>query len=221
MLGTDDGIIPADTTRAVYERMAPPKRLVELGDAGHLAFSDICLIGRDEGGLTGLVEQAGLDLPADLLRLASDGCEPGALDPEAGFAPIDHLSVAFLRSAFFGIGEGLFGCFYDLPALACAMGTAGHRQPADLIASTYVIDAVYLGRLIMRHDKRVSAGPESVTADEMATFVKQQTGVAPPPGKKITEPFYDKGRDTYVVFNTKRDEWLQFDKAANEWISLR
>ncbi len=131
------------------------------------------------------------------------------------------LGKAFLRSAFFGVGEGLFGCFYDLPALACAMGTAGHRQPADLIASTYVIDAVYLGRLIMRHDKRVSAGPESVTADEMATFVKQQTGVSPPPGKKITEPFYDKGRDTYVVFNTKRDEWLQFDKAANEWISLR
>ncbi|HRW38415.1 MAG: alpha/beta hydrolase [Acidimicrobiales bacterium] len=100
MLGTDDGIIPAGTTRAVWEQMAPPKRLVELGDAGHLAFSDICLIGRDQGGLTGLVEEAGLDLPADLLRLASDGCEPDALDPEAGFAPIDHLTVAFLRSAF-------------------------------------------------------------------------------------------------------------------------
>lgn len=99
MLGTDDGIIPADTTRAVYADMAAPKHLLELEGAGHLAFSDICLIGADQGGLQGLVEQAGLDLPADLLRLGSDGCQEGALDPEAGFGPIDHFSVAFLRQA--------------------------------------------------------------------------------------------------------------------------
>lgn len=100
MLGTDDGIIPADTTRAVYDQMATPKHLLELEGAGHLAFTDICLIGAEQGGLTGLVEQAGLELPDDLLRLGTDGCQEGALDPQAGFGPIDHFSVAFLRQAF-------------------------------------------------------------------------------------------------------------------------
>jgi hypothetical protein len=44
-----------------------------------------------------LVHQTGLQLPPDLLRLASDGCQPGALDPTLAFPAIDHLSVAFLR----------------------------------------------------------------------------------------------------------------------------
>jgi dienelactone hydrolase len=99
MAGTGDGIIPAETTRAVFDAMVAPKHLLEIEGAGHLAFSDICLIGREQGGLTGLVDQAGLDLPDDLLRLASDGCEEDALDPELAFGLIDHITVAFLRSA--------------------------------------------------------------------------------------------------------------------------
>lgn len=98
MLGEADGIIPADTTREVYGKMTGPKALVEIADAGHLVFSDICLIGRDQGGLVALVKQAGLDLPANLLRLASDGCQDDALDPQKAFAAIDHLTVAFLRA---------------------------------------------------------------------------------------------------------------------------
>ena len=100
MVGTDDGIIPASTTQAVFEKMAPPKHLLELGKAGHLAFTDICLTGKDQGGLTGLVAKAGLDLPKELLKLGSDGCQAGALDPKAGFGPIDHFTVAFLRHTF-------------------------------------------------------------------------------------------------------------------------
>jgi predicted dienelactone hydrolase len=97
MLGTADGIIPAATTRKVYDAMTGPKAKVEIDGAGHLVFADICLIGKDQGGLVALTKQAGLDLPANLLRLASDGCQPGALDPTKAFAAIDHLTVAFLR----------------------------------------------------------------------------------------------------------------------------
>jgi predicted dienelactone hydrolase len=97
MLGTADGIIePADSV-AVYDGMNPPKYLVEIADAGHLVFSDICLIGKDQGGLVQLTKEAGLDLGDDLLRLASDGCEPDKLDPAKAFGAIDHFSVAFLR----------------------------------------------------------------------------------------------------------------------------
>ena len=85
--------------RATVEgRLAAPKYLVEIEGAGHLVFSDICLIGKDQGGLVQLTKEAGLDLGDDLLRLASDGCEPDKTDPADAFAAIDHFSVAFLRS---------------------------------------------------------------------------------------------------------------------------
>jgi predicted dienelactone hydrolase len=97
MVGTSDGIIDPAESRAVYEGMEPPKYLVEIDGAGHLVFSDICLIGKDKGGLVQLTKEAGLDLPENLLRLASDGCEPDKTDPADAFAAIDHFSVAFLR----------------------------------------------------------------------------------------------------------------------------
>ena len=97
MLGTADGIIEPAASEAVYEGMDTPKYLVEIADAGHLVFSDICLIGRDQGGLVQLTKEAGLDLGEDLLRLASDGCEKDKLDPAQAFDVIDHFSVAFLR----------------------------------------------------------------------------------------------------------------------------
>ncbi|MBX3285124.1 MAG: dienelactone hydrolase family protein [Actinobacteria bacterium] len=116
MLGEADGIIPADTSRAVYEGMDTPKYLVEIADAGHLVFSDICLIGRDQGGLVALVKEAGLDLPDQLLRLASDGCEDDALLPSKAFPAIDHFSVAFLRSAL-GIDEEPVGLDAETAAM--------------------------------------------------------------------------------------------------------
>jgi predicted dienelactone hydrolase len=97
MVGSADGIIEAESSIEVYEGMEPPKYLVEIADAGHLVFSDICLIGKDQGGLVQLTKDAGLDLGDELLRLASDGCEPDKLDPADAFAAIDHFSVAFLR----------------------------------------------------------------------------------------------------------------------------
>jgi predicted dienelactone hydrolase len=97
MLGSADGIIEPSASKQVYEGMAPPKYLVEIADAGHLVFSDICLIGKDKGGLVQLTKEAGLDLGDELLRLASDGCEPDKLDPAKAFGAIDHFSVAFLR----------------------------------------------------------------------------------------------------------------------------
>lgn len=100
MLGDADGVITPERTREVYEGLSAPRYLVEIADAGHLVFSDICLIGREQGGLVGLVKEAGLDLPDQLLRLASDGCEEKNPDPADAFGAINHLSVAFLRHTF-------------------------------------------------------------------------------------------------------------------------
>ncbi len=100
MAGTLDGIIPIANSEKVFAGMKTPKYFVKINDAGHLVFSDICLIGRDQGGLTALIKQVGLNLPANFLKLASDGCEKGDVDPVKAFPAIDHLSVAFLRFTF-------------------------------------------------------------------------------------------------------------------------
>jgi len=119
MAGTTDGVIPIVDNERVFRGMKRPKYLVTIGRAGHLVFSDVCLIGRDQGGLVSLVRQVGLDIPEDLLRLAKDGCGPKDLDPVKAFPAIDHLSVAFLRSTLridrrpVGLDPGIAKAFPD------------------------------------------------------------------------------------------------------------
>ncbi|MCU1353466.1 MAG: hypothetical protein JWM05_2675 [Acidimicrobiales bacterium] len=99
MTGSRDGVIPAAKSKGVYERMRGPKWFVEIADAGHLTFSDVCLIGASKGGVAVLAKKAGLDIPADLLAAAVDGCGRSFVPVTRAFPAIDHLSVAFLRSA--------------------------------------------------------------------------------------------------------------------------
>lgn len=104
MLGTADGVIPAASTRAAYEHMRGPKYRVELARAGHLVFSDICLIGREQGGLIGIARSIDLPIPSELAKLGTDGCTPEDLDPRRAFPVIDDVSVAFLRR-YLGIDD--------------------------------------------------------------------------------------------------------------------
>jgi dienelactone hydrolase len=120
MLGETDETIPAATTVEAYEAMGAPKHLVEIADAGHLVFSDICLIGRDQGGLVGLIEAAGIELPENLVRLAGDGCGEESLDPVDAFEAVNHLSVAFLRTHL-GVDDEPVGL---APAVTEAFDTA-------------------------------------------------------------------------------------------------
>jgi hypothetical protein len=83
----------------VYAAMRAPKYLVEFEHAGHLVFSDICLIGREQGGVTGIARAIELPIPESLLKLGSDGCESSHPPVEKAFPAIDHLSVAFFRWA--------------------------------------------------------------------------------------------------------------------------
>lgn len=99
MLGTTDGVIPPASSRQVYAGMLPPKYLVEIPKAGHLVFSDICLIGRSAGGVIGIVKAIKLPIPAELLKLGSDGCTADHPHPEIAFPAIDQLSVGFFRWA--------------------------------------------------------------------------------------------------------------------------
>ncbi|HEV7523455.1 MAG TPA: dienelactone hydrolase family protein, partial [Acidimicrobiia bacterium] len=99
MLGTTDGVIPKTASEKVYAGMRAPKYLVEIPRAGHLVFSDICLIGRSKGGVIGIVKAIHLPIPAELLKLGSDGCTSDHPHAEIAFPAIDQLTVAFFRSA--------------------------------------------------------------------------------------------------------------------------
>lgn len=105
MLGTTDGVIPADATRELFDAMTPPKYLVEIEGAGHLVFSDICLIGADGGGVIAIAESIELPIPEDLKRLGTDGCGPESTPPGDAFPAINDLSVAFLRQTLLGEDE--------------------------------------------------------------------------------------------------------------------
>ncbi|MEO9223667.1 MAG: dienelactone hydrolase family protein [Acidimicrobiales bacterium] len=100
MTGTADGVIPPSADEQVYAGMHPPKYFVKIAGAGHLVFSDICLIGRANGGIVGIAKALNLPIPADLLKLGSDGCGPNYPPPEKAFPAINQLSVAFLRFVF-------------------------------------------------------------------------------------------------------------------------
>ena len=83
----------------VYNGMRSPKYLVKIARAGHLVFTDICLIGRSSGGITNIAKALKLPVPASVLKLGSDGCTSDHPKPEKAFPAIDQLTVAFFRSA--------------------------------------------------------------------------------------------------------------------------
>lgn len=137
------------------------------------------------------------------------------------------LGRALVRALVFGIGQGVFGCFYLLVALYTMTSTKGHRQPADYPAGTWVIDNWYVGRMLVEGPHGMLAGPPAVTRDDAEKILRQQgspqaqaTQLAVPE-VKTTKPYYDKDRDTYVVWNEGRKSWMQFDKKRGDWVPLR
>jgi uncharacterized RDD family membrane protein YckC len=134
------------------------------------------------------------------------------------------LGRGLIRGLVVGVLGAVAGCLYWIVALACMMFSKDHRQPADWAAGTWVIDAAYEGRLIMPGPRHPVAGPPSVTREEAATLLEAKgvdSGAVLEPGPRSTEPFYDRTRDCYVVWNERRQTWLQFDKASDQWVTLK
>ncbi|WP_208027194.1 RDD family protein [Rhabdothermincola sediminis] len=132
---------------------------------------------------------------------------------------------AIVRGGTMSVLGAFLGCFYWLVGVACMALSRDHRQPADWLAGTFVIDADYQGRLILDGPRHPVAGPPSITRQEAAALLSSEPGPAGaeaivPPGPKSAEPFYDRRRDTYVVWSEKRQTWLQFDKKTDDWVEL-
>lgn len=97
-----DSAIPVASLVTAYESLGAPKRLVIVPGMGHNAFSDSCLGIQSGNDLVSAVKQMGLPVPPFLLSLAQNGCGAGDLDTRKGWAIIQHLTVAHLKSSLGG-----------------------------------------------------------------------------------------------------------------------
>jgi hypothetical protein len=93
----EDAIVPYSSQQGGYAGAAPMKRLVGLSGAGHLAFSDLCVLGADQGGILQIALDYGVEVPEFLIPLAQDGCGDGFLDPAIGFTITNAATAAALQ----------------------------------------------------------------------------------------------------------------------------
>ncbi len=116
MGGTHDQIA---TTKLVSDNFAAvdaeARRYVSIARAGHLGFTDICAVGRSQGGVLQIAMDAGLEIPPLLAELATDGCGAADLPAEEGWPIVNHFVTAHFKAALgSGVGPGL-----DDAARAC------------------------------------------------------------------------------------------------------
>lgn len=155
--------------------------------------------------------------------VASRGWTPGKLFLGIRVVAWDGRAPGLGRAAARAVTRGLldlFGCIYWITGYAIINISKGHKAPHDMVAGTYVIDASYYGRVIVEVGGKIGAGHHSASPDLVAKLNAEQaalTGVSVPSGKRATEPFYDKARDTYVVYSQKQQSWLQLSKSSGQW----
>jgi predicted dienelactone hydrolase len=98
----DDQVVPWARAQTGYDETPGAKMLVGLKNAGHLAYSDICAIGRDRGGLIQLLQDTEINLPEaagdTLERLGTDGCALDQMTPRRGWTLINHITTTQLKA---------------------------------------------------------------------------------------------------------------------------
>jgi dienelactone hydrolase len=100
MTGSDDHDVEPAWVKGTYLAAPSPKKFVSLPKAGHLAFTDLCLIARGQGGVGAIGSALRMNLPegAPFIGRAVDGCAPGNLPAAAGFSIIRQVVTAELES---------------------------------------------------------------------------------------------------------------------------
>jgi dienelactone hydrolase len=99
MGGMDDGIAQYSQVKQGFGAAQPKKRLVGIEKAGHLAFSDLCFIGRDQGGILQIALDHGVMVNQLIASLARDGCMEGQLSAERGWEIINWATAAVLEES--------------------------------------------------------------------------------------------------------------------------
>ncbi|QDG52360.1 hypothetical protein FIV42_16915 [Persicimonas caeni] len=118
--GGDDGLVSPGGIRSFWDDQPAPKLYLSIAGAGHLAFSDICLIGQEAGGILQIAQDNGVSVNPVVVGLASDGCRDDQLAPQASWPVFHHFATAELRFALgldgepTSLDEAASQCFGDL-----------------------------------------------------------------------------------------------------------
>ena len=111
MGAVDDQVVAYSEAQEGYAQTPGDKLLLGLKNAGHLAFSDLCAMGRERGGLIAILQETGVSLPeaaGDLIvRLGTDGCAESQMTPERGWQIINAVSGSHLRARLQCRGQGM------------------------------------------------------------------------------------------------------------------
>ena len=107
--------------------MPAPKRRVEIANAGHNSFTDLCVVTRNGGGLVQFAVQNHL-VSEDVARVLLNGCEEGALKPEKVWPVVQHFTVAELRAAL-GIDSRPVGLGDDVSRAFKGITVTFEHQP--------------------------------------------------------------------------------------------
>ena len=111
MGAVDDQVVAYSEAQEGYAQTPGDKMLLGLKNAGHLAFSDLCAMGRERGGLIAILQETGVSLPeaaGDLIiRLGTDGCAESQMTPERGWQIINAVSGSHLRARLQCRGQGM------------------------------------------------------------------------------------------------------------------
>ena len=111
----DNALTPA-TLDKEYASFPPPKRRIEVENAGHNTFTDVCDVIRGGGGLIQFALTNHFITP-ELGRLATNGCEKSDLAPATFLPLVQHFTVAELRDGLgidpqpVGLGDGIVHAF--------------------------------------------------------------------------------------------------------------
>jgi dienelactone hydrolase len=104
MTGSEDRDVHPSWVKATYSAAPSPKRFASLPRAGHLAFTDLCLIARAQGGIGAIGSALRMTLPvgAPFTRTAVDGCASWNLPAATGFSAIRQDVTAELKATLLG-----------------------------------------------------------------------------------------------------------------------
>ena len=122
MNGETDGIAPPSRAPDRLADLPAPARAAIVRGAGHLAFTDLCLLGADRGGSLAIARAHGVEIPEMIATLATDGCRP----TDAPFA----TTAPTIRALTTGVLEETLRCD---PAKTAAIHALGERGDLELL----------------------------------------------------------------------------------------
>jgi hypothetical protein len=107
--GMVDAIVTYDRQQGGFGTTPPPKRLLGLDRAGHMAFTAFCPIGESQGGILAAAMNAGVTFDPAFLALvgplAADGCGSENLSAERGWEVTNFATAAVFEETLLCLPE--------------------------------------------------------------------------------------------------------------------